>query len=144
MLEREIAMEASEIMERKVISLGGTSSLMDAAGLMHEHNIRHLPIVEHNEVVGILSERDLRGFLEEIYESSQETDEGVRRKNISIREVMQGKPLTVDASADIVDVIDLMLENKVGAIVVADELGQLKGIISYEDILKVAREKLAV
>ena len=131
-------------MERKVISLGGTSSLMDAAGLMHEHNIRHLPIVEHNEVVGILSERDLRGFLEEIYESSQETDEGVRRKNISIREVMQGKPLTVDASADIVDVIDLMLENKVGAIVVADELGQLKGIISYEDILKVAREKLAV
>ena len=117
---------------------------MDAASLMHEHNIRHLPIVEHNEVVGILSERDLRGFLEEIYESSPETDEGIRRKNISIREVMQGKPLTVDASADIVDVIDLMLENKVGAIVVADELGQLRGIISYEDILKVAREKLAV
>ena len=137
-------MEAAEIMERKVLSLGGTSSLMDAASLMHEHNIRHLPVVEHNEVVGILSERDLRGFLEELYESSQETDEGIRRKNISIREVMQLKPVTVEASADIVDVIDLMLENKVGAIVVADELGQLRGIISYEDILKVAREKLTV
>ena len=136
-------MEASEIMERKVLSLGGTSSLMDAASLMHEQNIRHIPIVEHNEVVGILSERDLRGFLEEIYESSQETGEGIRRKHISIREVMQVNPLTVDASADIGDVIDLMLENKVGAIVVADELGQLKGIISYEDILKMAREKLA-
>ena len=137
-------MEASEIMERKVLSLRGTSSLMDAASLMHEHNIRHLPVVEHNEVVGILSERDLRGFLEELYESSQETGEGIRLKNISIREAMQVKPLTVDASADIVDVIDLMLENKVGAIVVTDELGQLRGIISYEDILKVAREKLVV
>lgn len=137
-------MEASEIMERKVFSLGTNSSLMDAASVMHEHNIRHLPIVEHNEVIGILSERDLRGFLEELYESSQETDEGIRRKNISIREVMQVKPLAVDPSADLVDVIDLMLENKVGAIVVADELGQLRGIISYEDILKIAREKLAV
>jgi acetoin utilization protein AcuB len=117
---------------------------MDAASVMHEHNIRHLPVVEHNEVVGILSERDLRGFLEELYESSQETADGVRRKNMTINEVMQSKPLTVDASADIVDVIDLMLENKVGAIIVADELGQLRGIISYEDILKVAREKLAV
>lgn len=137
-------MEASEIMERKVFSLGTNSSLMDAASVMDEHNIRHLPIVEHNEVIGILSERDLRGFLEELYESSQETADGIRRQNISIREVMQVKPLAVDPSADIVDVIDLMLENKVGAIVVADELGQLRGIISYEDILKIARERLAV
>ncbi len=137
-------MEASEIMERKVLSLGTNSSIMDAASVMHEHNIRHLPIVEHNEVIGILSERDLRGFLEEIYESSQETADGIRRQNISIREVMQVKPLAVDPSADLVDVIDLMLENKVGAIVVADELGQLRGIISYEDILRIAREKLAV
>ncbi len=137
-------MEASEIMERKVLSLGSTSSLMDAASVMHEHNIRHLPVVERNEVIGILSERDLRGFLEELYESSEETADTARRKSMSIAEVMQPKPLTVDPSADIVDVIDLMIENKVGAIVVADELGQLRGIISYEDILKIAREKLAM
>jgi len=134
-------MEAAEIMEKKVVSLGAGSSLFDAASLMHEHNIRHLPVVEHNEVVGIVSERDLRGFLEELYESTQETPDGFRRKHISIREVMQNKPLTVDPSADLVDVIDLMIENKVGALIVSDELGQLKGIVSYEDILKVAREQ---
>lgn len=134
-------MEVAEIMQKKVFSVGASSSLLDAASIMHEKNIRHLPIVEHNEVVGILSERDLRGFLEELYQSTRETSEGLRRKNISIREVMQNKPLTVDPSADIVDVIDLMIDNKVGAVVVADELGQLKGIISYEDILKLARDQ---
>ena len=134
-------MEAAEIMQTKVVSVGAGSSLLDAAGIMHEKNIRHLPIVEHNEVVGILSERDLRGFLEELYQSTQETSEGLRRKNISIREVMQNKPLTVDPATDLVDVIDLMVENKMGAVVVADELGQLKGIISYEDILKLARDQ---
>jgi CBS domain-containing protein len=137
-------MEASELMEKKVVSLGTNSSLMDAASVMHEHNIRHLPVVEHNEVIGILSERDLRGFLEELYESREGTADTTRRKSMSIAEVMQTKPLTVDPTADIVDVIDLMIENKVGAIVVADELGQLRGIISYEDILKIAREKLAM
>lgn len=135
-------MEAAEIMQKKVVSMGAASSLLDAASIMHEKNIRHLPIVEHNEIVGILSERDLRGFLEEIYESTQETSDGLRRKNIPIREVMQNKPLAVDPSADIGEVIDLMIDNKVGAVVVADELGQLRGIISYEDILKLAREHL--
>ena len=89
----------------------------------------------------MLSERDLRGFLEELYQSTGETSDGFRHKNISIREVMQNKPLTVDPSADVVEVIDLMIENKVGAVVVADELGQLRGIVSYEDILKLAREQ---
>jgi acetoin utilization protein AcuB len=134
-------MEAAEIMQKKVVSLGAASSLLDAASIMHEKNVRHLPIVEHNEVVGILSERDLRGLLEELYESKQETSNGFRRKHTSIREVMQNKPICVDPSADVVEVIDLMIENKVGAVVVSDELGQLRGIISYEDILKLAREQ---
>jgi CBS domain-containing protein len=136
-------MEAAEVMERKVLSMGSSSSLVDAASLMHEHNVRHLPVVEHNEVIGILSERDLRGFLEELYGSASETPAGIVRKNLKITDVMQRKPLTVDPSADVADVIDLMLENKVGAILVADTLNQLKGIISYEDILRHVRDAYA-
>lgn len=133
-------MEAAALMEKKVLSLGTNSSLIDAASLMHEHNVRHLPIVDHNEVIGILSERDLRGFLEELYGFSGETPAGIVRKNIKITDVMQRKPLTVDPGADVADVIDLMLENKVGAVLVTDTLDQLRGIISYEDILKHVRD----
>jgi len=136
-------MEAHELMQTKVLSLGSSSSLMDAAALMHDNNIRHLPIVESNEVVGIISERDLRGYLDEVYRSQAETPAGVRSKGLSIGSVMQAKPLCVDPSADIVDVIDVMLENKVGAVVVSDTLGQLRGIISYEDVLRGARDQLS-
>ena len=136
-------MEAAALMEKKVLSLASSSSLMDAASLMHDHNVRHLPIVEHNEIVGILSERDLRGFLEELYGSTEETSTGTIRKNIQLKDVMQRKPLTVDPSADVGEVIDLMLENKVGAVLVADTLSQLRGIISYEDILRHVRDAYA-
>jgi acetoin utilization protein AcuB len=107
---------------------------------MHEKNIRHIPVVAHNEVVGLLSERDLRSYLEEVYRSSQETKEGIRRKSLTIADVMHSKPITVDPSLDVAEAIDLMLENKVGALIVADSLNQLRGIVSYEDVLRNLRD----
>ena len=133
-------MDVSEIMERKVLSLPPGATLLDAAELMHEKNIRHLPVVAHNEVVGLLSDRDLRSYLEEVYRSSQETKEGVRRKNLTVADVMQAKPITVDPSMGVAEAIDLMLDNKIGALIVTDTLNQLRGIVSYEDILKNVRD----
>lgn len=133
-------MEVSEIMERKVLSLPPGATLLEAAELMHEKNIRHIPVVAHNEVVGLLSERDLRSYLEEVYRSSQETKEGIRRKSLTIADVMHAKPITVDPSLDVAEAIDLMLENKVGALIVADSLNQLRGIVSYEDVLRNLRD----
>jgi len=133
-------MEVSEIMERKVLSLPPGATLLEAAELMHEKNIRHIPVVAHNEVVGLLSERDLRSYLEEVYRSSQETKEGIRRKSLTIADVMHSKSITVDPSLDVAEAIDLMLENKVGALIVADSLNQLRGIVSYEDVLRNLRD----
>jgi acetoin utilization protein AcuB len=107
---------------------------------MHEKNIRHLPVVAHNEVVGLLSDRDLRSYLQEVYRSSQETKEGIRRKSLVISDVMYVKPITIDPGTDLSDAIDLMLENKIGALVVTDTLNQLRGIVSYEDILRNVRD----
>jgi acetoin utilization protein AcuB len=132
--------EVSEIMERKVFSLPPGAPLIEAAELMHDHNIRHIPVVDHNEIVGVLSDRDLRGYLEEVYRSSVETPTGFRRKNLTVREVMHSKPLTIDPGTTVSEAIDLMLENKIGALVVADTLNQLKGIVSYEDILRSVRD----
>lgn len=133
--------EVSEIMERKVISLPPGAPLIEAAEMMHDHNIRHLPVVDHNEVVGVLSDRDLRSYLEEVYRSSVETPAGLRRKNLTVRDVMHAKPLTIDPGTAVSDAIDIMLEQKIGALIVADTLNQLKGIVSYEDILRSVRDE---
>jgi len=133
-------MEVSEIMERKVFSLPPGATLLEAAELMHDKNVRHLPVVAHNEVVGLLSDRDLRSYLEEVYRSSQETKEGIRRKSLAISDVMYAKPITIDPSTEVSDAIDLMLDNKIGALIVTDTLNQLRGIVSYEDILRNVRD----
>jgi len=49
----------SEIMTHDVIKVGSDDSVEHCIELMRKHHIRHLPVVDDGEVVGILSLRDL-------------------------------------------------------------------------------------
>ena len=49
----------SEIMTRDVVSVTPHDQIEDCVGLMSEHHIRHLPVIEEGVVVGMLSTRDL-------------------------------------------------------------------------------------
>jgi CBS domain-containing protein len=53
----------ADAMARDVITAHSGTSLREAAKLMTEHWIRHLPVMEHGKLVGILSQRGLAGVL---------------------------------------------------------------------------------
>ena len=53
----------ADVMTREVLTVHPGASLREAASLMTEKWIRHLPVVERGRVVGILSQRDLAGVL---------------------------------------------------------------------------------
>ena len=134
-------MEVHEIMQTDVAVLSPRASLREVADLMHDRDVRHVPVLDGGQVVGIVSDRDVRCYLTELYRSEPETTAISARKAIPVREVMQSKPVAVDASADVRDVIDLLLDFKIGAVVVSDTEGHLQGIVSYEDILRGIREE---
>lgn len=52
-----------EVMATEVITVHAGTSLREAALLMTKHWIRHLPVVEKDKLVGIVSQRDLAGVL---------------------------------------------------------------------------------
>ncbi len=52
----------SALMTRKVITCSPEDSLSQAAGLMREHNIRHLPVVDDGRTIGIISIGDVLEF----------------------------------------------------------------------------------
>jgi acetoin utilization protein AcuB len=136
-------MEAHHIMQRDVAVLEPEASLRDASALMHENDVRHIPILEHGQVVGIISDRDLRCYLSDLFTYQPESTPASARKTITVRQIMQAKPISVDPDSDLDEVIECMLEFKIGAVVVVDSQGLLKGIISYEDILRAVRDSLA-
>lgn len=135
-------MEVSEIMQRNVSVVTPEASLRDASELMHSSDIRHLPVVEGGQVVGIISDRDLRCYLAEMYLAQPETTPAAARKTITVRQVMQAKPITVEPESELLEVIDCMLDFKIGAVLVTDTEGRLRGVVSYEDVIRVARDLL--
>jgi CBS domain-containing protein len=53
----------SEVMSKDLITVGPGTSLREAAGVMTEKWIRHLPVLDAGKLVGIVSQRDLAGVL---------------------------------------------------------------------------------
>ena len=53
----------SQVMTKDVVSVGPGTSLREAAKVMAERWIRHLPVLDGSKLVGILSQRDLAGVL---------------------------------------------------------------------------------
>jgi acetoin utilization protein AcuB len=133
-------MEVNEIMRTDVAVLTPQASLRDVADLMRDREVRHVPIVEGGRIVGIVSDRDIRLYVADLFESRGETAIEASRKNLTLRNVMQSKPVQVDPSTDVGEVVDLLLEYKIGAVVVSDTQGTLRGIVSYEDVLRAYRD----
>lgn len=53
------ATAVADIMVREVVRVDVRSTFADCLRLMHDHRIRHLPVVESGRLIGVISIRDL-------------------------------------------------------------------------------------
>lgn len=134
-------MLAKDIMTENPMTATELMSVAEAIGLLYELDVRHLPVVRGAELVGIVSDRDLRTFTVSDDDEAMEAMEGARSSSIGT--FMNTDPVKVDPETNVRDIVDLMLLHRVGAIPVCDlDTGDLLGIVSYVDLLRVLQETL--
>ena len=134
-------MTVRDIMTENPIYIEVNQTIQEALDLLYESNIRHLPVVERGELRGILSDRDLKTYTFPTRATVDHAEEALERLQEPVASVMSGAPLSVNAEAEISEVIELMLDQKIGAVPVTRAGGwELIGIVSYVDVLKAARE----
>lgn len=130
-------MVVDEIMSPKPVSVEADQTVREALRRLITEDIRHLPVVDQGALVGMVSDRDVRGLASEVL-SGNELSEQLSRP---VSEVMSSDVVSVDPETEIGEAIDLMIEHRIGALpVVADT--QLVGILSYVDVLRAARPAL--
>jgi len=132
---------AEEIMTENPTTVSEDTTLRDALELMQDGSIRHLPVLREGLLVGMLSDRDVQSLglrLVTDLESMERVDE---RLSATVGSVMSPNVLSVSRVAELGEVIDLLVEEKVGAVPVVDE-GALVGILSYVDVLRVLRDSV--
>ncbi len=109
--------------------VGPEASVEVAWALMQDHDVRHLPVSRDDEVVGIISERDLRPFI------SRPWGQVVR-----VGDLMHVPPVSVPSGTPLAQAARLMVERKLGSLLVQAEDGSLAGIFTTTDALNVLVE----
>jgi CBS domain-containing protein len=127
-------MKVRDIMVKEVATLDINDELSLANDIMRLGRIRHLPVVEGQRLVGIISERDLfRSSLAQAlgYETKATRD---LMKTLRIKDIMVPAVVTVSPGTAICDAVRLMVDKKIGCLPVVENEA-LVGLITETDIL---------
>jgi len=132
---------AEEIMTENPTTVSEDTTLRDALELMQDGSIRHLPVLREGLLVGMISDRDVQSLGLRLVTDLESLERVDARLSATVGTVMSGNILSVSRIADLGEVIDLLVEEKIGALPVVDD-GKLVGILSYVDVLRVLRDTL--
>jgi len=114
-----------------VIVVSPKDTVESAIQIMQQHSIRHLPVVEDNRLVGLVTESSLRPYL------------SPEKLKLPLREVMIINPITIDPEASIDEAARLIYKYKIGGLPVVSQ-GKLVGIITITDILEAFIELMGI
>jgi acetoin utilization protein AcuB len=124
-------------MNTNVVTIDIDGSMQDAIRLLKENNIRMLPVMKKGELVGIITDRDLKQA-----SASDATTLEIHEllylvSKIKVGAIMTKAPITVHPDHTIEEVAQILLEKKISGVPVVDDTGQLVGTITQSDVFKV-------
>lgn len=119
-------MSLDKLISRHVVVRAPTSSCRDAAEIMRERNVGCVVVVQDDEPVGIVTDRDL---------VLRVMADGRDPARVLLQEVMSPSPIFLSEKRELSEVIDTMRELGIRRLPVVDGENRLKGIISIDDVL---------
>jgi acetoin utilization protein AcuB len=108
--------------------------LPEAARLVSQRGIRHLLVVEGGQLVGIVSDRDLKRAMASSATTLEAHELAYLLNRLPVREIMTRSVITIGALFPVEDAARLMVQEKIGALPVTED-GRPVGIVTETDVL---------
>lgn len=126
-----------EVMHSPVVALSPEDSLDDAVAQCHDWRIRHLPVLRDEELVGIVSDRDIRLALGRalVADAQAQRDGRLHVDGTKVGDIMSADVITIEPGDMLSECVPLMLGHRVSALPVSVD-GMLLGIVTRTDILE--------
>lgn len=115
-------MQLANAMTSKPVTITSRDTLAAAKDLMDTGGFRRLPVVEGESLVGILTERDIRGHTGAL-------------ERTRVNAAMRTEVITATTADSVESAACLMLKHKIGGLPVTEE-GKLAGIVTMTDIVR--------
>jgi len=128
-------------MRVKLVTVGPREFLHNAVKKMRDANIRHLPVVVNGQLIGIVSDRDLRRACgEEMIEDEKAEANGTFYIGpTEVLEVMSRNVYTIPEETILLTAIETMAEQRIGCLPVMRGLS-LVGLLTDTDLLRIIAE----
>lgn len=124
-------MLVKDVMKKNVITLGPHAPIHEALKLLNDNHIRHIPIVdEGNQVIGIVSDRDVRDASPSIFDQEQSNE-----LNNEIQTIMSTPVVTIHPLDFVEEIASIFYEEEFACLPVVQEK-KLVGIVTEKDMLQ--------
>jgi acetoin utilization protein AcuB len=132
-------MKVSQLMSRKLITVRPQDSVETAVALLRQRGVRHLLVIDKKELVGIISDRDIKRALD--------PQKRGKKKLMSlgglyfllepffVREIMTRDVVSVEPDLSAQEAASIMVAERFGALPVVRN-GELIGIVTETDLLR--------
>lgn len=118
---------AEDIMVPNPVKIAAKRNVLQAIEIMKERKVDSLMVTDkNNKLIGLITLKAI-----------QRTD-----RNIIIEEVMERRILSISENTNLITVLSIMNEHKIGYVPVVNDIGQLKGLITRSSILSALSSQL--
>lgn len=117
-------LKVKEIMSKKVASLNSEDSVERAAQLMKQYDVGSIPVCSRNQVVGIVTDRDI---------AVRTIAEGKDSKQEKVSAIMSSNPVVGNPDMDVHDAAKIMSTNQIRRLPIVEN-NNLVGILALGDI----------
>lgn len=120
-------------MTTNLLTVNEDLPVLEATELMHKNNVRRLPVVKGEKLIGIVTEDDLLRVSPSSATSLSVFEMNYLLSKLLIRDVMTKPVITIDPEATLEEAALIMREKNIGALPVVKD-GKLVGIITESNI----------
>ncbi|MCK8519220.1 CBS domain-containing protein [Methanoculleus sp. 7T] len=135
--------EIMAIATRSVVTAQRTTPIIQAVEIMTKEGFRRLPVVDAgtHRLRGIVTVSDIVDFMGggDKFNLVQVKHGGnfLAAINEDLREIMTSQLVTMPVTGSIADAVDIIVNRNVGGIPITDAEGNLRGIVTERDVMKV-------
>ena len=129
-------MNVGSIMTTNVITVDMDTQLTAICSIFDQNNIHHLPVIDNDEVLGVISDRDVLKAISPFLDTLAEQKRDLATLKKRAHQVMSRKPFSISKEASLEEASSMLIHNNISCLLIISVDGQIEGILTWKDLLK--------
>lgn len=129
-------MKVTQIMKTYVVTTGMDTKLSAVQRVFDRRKFHHILIVEDDELLGVVSDRDILKQLSPFLATAAERPQDLSTLDKLMHQIMTRKPITGDTETTVEEAVNIFVSENISCLPILSEEQKVIGIVTWKDILK--------